>query len=1213
MPELIQDGPDIPVELMNRQNDGKVVFFCGSGISVSTGLPIFDGLVSQIYKRTDETPNELEESLCKKGQLDKVLGLLEERLNPGRLRREAVNILCAPPEENSLETHDALLNLSRHAGHGIRLVTTNFDDRFELADQNIAIDAAPKLPFPKPHGWGSVVHLHGRIMSANDDGQNLVLTAADFGRAYLTERWASRFITELFREFTIVFVGYSLNDPVMSYIVDALAAERSRGARFQEAYAFADFKGGTEGRKKVELDWQGKNVSPILFDVQDGFGTLTRTLVKWAEISRDPIKLRRQIVFDELRKLPANAKDPVAQRVIWALSDKPTAEALAKTPASTDEDYYPILAGWLDVFDESGLLSRPGEALDDGRPRLTPIVGDAYTQFANNPLDGISRQFALWLAKHLHVPQVLGWAARKGGNLHPFFRDEVRRRLSIGSDGGRKLLEIPERLRLLWTILTQNSPVHHNEGLWWVYHIGNAASDIEQALVECALIASLRPHLAVLPGPPSHVHFRKLFGDDSTPLTPLEECAHIKLTAGEEWRETGFERASFKDDFLANHAFTITEHLRHAAQLLPQDEDGPKISHHYRPAIEDHEQNRNRDDWTFLIDWVRDGYFALSKKNPSLANLLVRLWIEHEIPLFDRLALHAITDDSNADIHSAAKLLLSGTPVNVWSFELYHEVMVFLRNAGQRLSAEDLSKLIEIIKIGPPYAIKNEDDENFRKRAICLRLSKLASSGAKLDTEAQQIASTYRPLQDESPDRDEFLTWVGAPRWVEPQDHIRANWRKAPPINQLVDQAQQQQIDEEEFEGICITSLSRALHTLRKLSESENWPAMYWRRLLRSMNNPRHGEKPCPRYLRDAANLLLDAPNNLHAEIALESSQLIENLSRLWPIDHENTLRELWSKAWGAVDDASNIDTDDVLTQALNSTAGRLAEAAFNRLWKYQPEAEKGLPEPVSGYFEAIATSDSGRMGRVILAVKLSNLFAIAPDWTSQLFLPHMRWESDEARDLWAAYAWAARAGPNLLAAIKDDFIEALGQYADLGEQRSNLVHLFLAASLDTQTIITSDDIRRVMANLPEDGLIDIAEFFENRLGEGEAEQANIWNNDCLPWLSEYWPKARKRSTPKTSTALVKCLIKTGNSFPTALEWASEFLRNGINHVLWDIKESKIHKIWPSEALRMLGIMISDNTLEAFNKHMLQEILEEIKDAKEDISRDQIFQRLSQL
>ena len=50
----------------------------------------------------------------------------------------------------------------------------------------------------------------------------MVLTDADFGRAYLTEGWARRFLVELFRQFTVLFVGYGHNDTVMNYLARAL-------------------------------------------------------------------------------------------------------------------------------------------------------------------------------------------------------------------------------------------------------------------------------------------------------------------------------------------------------------------------------------------------------------------------------------------------------------------------------------------------------------------------------------------------------------------------------------------------------------------------------------------------------------------------------------------------------------------------------------------------------------------------------------------------------------------------------------------------------------------------------------------------------------------------------------------------------------------------------------------------------------------------------
>ena len=59
--------------------------------------------------------------------------------------------------------------------------------------------------------------------AASDTGvasarSSLVLTAVDFGRAYLTENWATRFVTELFQEFTIVSIGHIVLRPKASML-----------------------------------------------------------------------------------------------------------------------------------------------------------------------------------------------------------------------------------------------------------------------------------------------------------------------------------------------------------------------------------------------------------------------------------------------------------------------------------------------------------------------------------------------------------------------------------------------------------------------------------------------------------------------------------------------------------------------------------------------------------------------------------------------------------------------------------------------------------------------------------------------------------------------------------------------------------------------------------------------------------------------------------
>ena len=45
---FIEDGPSIPDELLNAHDEGRVVFFCGAGVSRGAGLPDFFGLAEAV-------------------------------------------------------------------------------------------------------------------------------------------------------------------------------------------------------------------------------------------------------------------------------------------------------------------------------------------------------------------------------------------------------------------------------------------------------------------------------------------------------------------------------------------------------------------------------------------------------------------------------------------------------------------------------------------------------------------------------------------------------------------------------------------------------------------------------------------------------------------------------------------------------------------------------------------------------------------------------------------------------------------------------------------------------------------------------------------------------------------------------------------------------------------------------------------------------------
>ena len=102
MPELIAGGPAIPFRLLNELDGGKVVFFCGAGVSMGPGsnLPSFEGLVEHVYTANHIEPDAVESEARRNEALDKALGLLErgDRLGARAVRRTVIERLSVPPE-----------------------------------------------------------------------------------------------------------------------------------------------------------------------------------------------------------------------------------------------------------------------------------------------------------------------------------------------------------------------------------------------------------------------------------------------------------------------------------------------------------------------------------------------------------------------------------------------------------------------------------------------------------------------------------------------------------------------------------------------------------------------------------------------------------------------------------------------------------------------------------------------------------------------------------------------------------------------------------------------------------------------------------------------------------------------------------------------------------------------------------------------------------
>ncbi|MGZ5985849.1 MAG: SIR2 family NAD-dependent protein deacylase, partial [Caulobacteraceae bacterium] len=289
------DGPALPSELINARDEGRVVFFCGAGVSLArANLPDFSGLaesvVGRLRPRADGSAQRLLNAFLNQERIpgvggliatDRVFGLLEREFTVPDVRR-AVAASLKPRSNADLSCHRTLIDLARGPDGIVRLVTTNFDRLFEKADPALRVSTPPNLPHPRRgKAFSGIVHLHGCVTKnyggAEDD--EFVLSSSDFGRAYLAEGWATAFIQSLIREYQLVFIGYAADDPPIQYLLEAL----SRSVDVQpRLYAF---QSGTSD--EASALWAYKGVEPIAYDPTERHATLWKTLEAWAERARD--------------------------------------------------------------------------------------------------------------------------------------------------------------------------------------------------------------------------------------------------------------------------------------------------------------------------------------------------------------------------------------------------------------------------------------------------------------------------------------------------------------------------------------------------------------------------------------------------------------------------------------------------------------------------------------------------------------------------------------------------------------------------------------------------------------------------------------------------------------------------------------------------------------------------------------------------------------
>jgi len=1233
MPELIPKGPDIPEEVLNALQDNQLVLFCGAGISMATGLPNFDGLVKSVRKELGLDTGDYQFRDSKHLSLDKQLMLMEEQLpDPSIMRGEIVKILSQDiPNEECLNTHKALLDLSKIGSGDYRLITTNFDNRFDQAAKalnigaDMEIEVAPRLSVPKPLKWKSLTYLHGKITDSDETGASLILTSADFGQAYLTDRWASRFVTELLRNFHVLLVGYSVSDPVLGYILDAVAAEKSKGGEYGRVWAFASYI--CDKKQEEKLVWESKSVTPILYPDTNNHELLNKTLVKWAEDKKNPIQSRINYAVEGMRENPVSENSNTAKQVMWALLDGTgkTSEQFCREVFFSNSTDHGKMRAWIDVFDKKGLLDGTATGLltpqKQPQPVPMPVAGNLYAMTGPPSLPMITRNLSNWLARHLHVPQVLEWVVEKGGILHSEFMWNALLNLR---EENEILPSIPEGLRRQWMLLCthgQGAPRHSevNIGMFERLFYGHEESDLAaDKLAIDVFLKMLTPRLVAKRGTWKNL-LREIEPDKHAPVPRDQADIEFEVVCATKNINYMLEHSSIQKIATSEFAWTITNMLFDYFRLLELLGDASK--HHdytemHRPSIADHSQNTDHENYIFLLVLARDSYFHLAKSDRKQADALRRLWATHPYPMFKRLFLHAVTEDSDAPADDAVDLLLEDS--NLWLSQLHRETMRFLRVAGKRISSQSMQKLESAILDGPPREIYRKDLDQtdwdwILNDSVWRRLTNLDKEGAKLSDKAQARmekvgqGKTYEWKND----RDDFLSWMESFSGLPPEEEDikeaalkrlrEASFEELPQLIQKYKTTGAPQEHYQEKPVRIIRALRRLMRD-RKASPVGMWTV--------AMNNAEHLSTRGKKFI---LKLLSVAPEGFLRNVILSAVRYVENYHEI--LHTESAYKDFLPRLWKNADDCEGVASNmGVLTQAINIPSGIFAQIILLDLRRQNPDSGTGIPEELKPHFNRVisGTRPGDVFGRVILATSLRRLYSIDPEWCEKFLLPKMDWSNpDESQKLWSGFSWSARVTPNLAnsPAFQMGFFNALRMLGDADDHHTRLAEILAAVCSSSPGIFDTGEVKAAIKEMNPKFRAGLIRYFTNGArGADKENRAAVWTEKAGPFLKEFWPREKEKQTAEIVEELAFLIANVGDSFPDAWEWGKHYVRplKYVGYILSPMIDAELCRKYPEEALAFLGKVISAN-YSHFYFDKLNEALEEIKKSRPELEESNAF------
>jgi len=1196
---FIANGPSIPEELLNARDEGRVVFFCGAGVSQArAGLPDFFGLAEAVIRELGvPEDNDARKVLDKAREIghelgvtglisaDRVFGLLEREFTDADIQAAVARSL-APKAGADLSAHHLLLRLATTPTSKTQLVTTNFDRLFNKCDSELRSYQPPRLPNPSRYDdLDGVVYLHGRVNDdySGADGQGFVLSSSGFGYAYLSEGWATEFFREIVRVYVVVFIGYSADDPPIHYLLEGLRRTHDSSRRI---YAFQ-----AEESDEAIARWRHKGVEAISYAHAhaDGHRALWETLEHWAERADDPNCWRRRTIglaMNGPESLRPHQRGQLAHIVSTYEGAREFAE---RTPP----------AEWLCVFDASCRYASPGrsEWSDPESPVIDPftlygldsdttperrdpgshfgtrdIPSDAWDAFVANSLDRqnlsdenfpamrghyatqmprLSRRLGClgaWIANVANQPAAVWWAATQKP-LHPGIRECIEWGLERLHDNiGPVILKAWRYLLEAWQ---RNEDDPQRDWYDLKREIGRQgwgpAAIRRLTAITCPCVKASPAIMSniVPPKKDADLRLRDLVRlEVECPIPPYD--------------------ADIPDEWLEQVIRGLRKNIELAAQLCEEVDDTQRL--HISPLAPDARPDISGYGRTHglsgYVIWFASLFERLMELDVSKARREFSAWRTDDDTALSRLRLWAAGKPELATPHVFYQVVRGLSDDAFWSHDHQRDLLLVLAKRWGELSKTSRKQIEDRLRQGPAQW-EGEDDATYQEHrawATLERLRWLADNKCAFSFDVEQEIAKRRPA---------------APKWKPEYAEHAADSREMrggfvatitehavllpEPIGSILSKARQlsgrtegNTLEERDpFAGLCAERPARAYLALTWAARRNDYPEWAWKKFLLSPGR----EKDKPKFSAIIAERLCRMPDEALLKLLYPSTWWLRKVSKPLSTEYPGSFDKATSRL---IDLLHHVPSEgrsaviatsrgrDWVTEALNSPAGHIAQAVLEDT---RLEAIHDHVTPSANWVRQLArllalSGDPRRHAVAIISHHLGWLHRLLPGWTEQHLLSVLDTEDEEDREaLWDGFLWNPRVtSAALYLRLKPGLITLVKERDSLREGHVQVLSYrvmlgWLAPGAEKEERwISNAEFRDVLWHGGDDFRSQILWQVERGLNDKEESSRREWSARALELFQHVWPRQRAVKNRAMSIRLCEVLLSNSESFPELVD-----------------------------------------------------------------------------